>query len=273
MDKKQFQMLSTIIDGKFYRIEEFPHEDIRHKHYNKLQKGIAYHLYDSIMDYVLPYRTIIETYKELYEEERKPGIYLIGTRTKIRGYDIILPKTTNERADYSYGNRKNIAAAIVNGEYDKDQFAHYTNEMDLNGDAFIPPLLADDDPLNRIMKIAIARKNVSYEAYSPRLEALAANKGKGVEGANLKNNTKRALKVNRTMSITKALMLAQTYDLDIAIIIKDLPNRPNPILESDKALVIYPLNEFDINPDDLVNVDELTTNDLKIDNISYRDEE
>ena len=130
-----------------------------------------------------------------------------------------------------------------------------------NGESFLPPIYPDDDPLNTIMKIAIRKKDAPFEPYGKRLEALAVDRTKGVEGINIRNNLRRALKTNHTMSPSKALQISDTWQFQIAIIVADAPGAMHPMFSDGKsALIIYPDGiPFDLKEMELINVDDLVT--------------
>lgn len=111
----------------------------------------------------------------------------------------------------------------------------------------MPPVRADDDALNALIKTAMRKKAAPFSPYGKMLETYSTSTNPA-EGANRKNNSKRSLYKNDTMSMNKAIMYANIWGLDLAIVIKDAPDTAYPMFEDGTQLVYYPTgHEFDLN--------------------------
>lgn len=242
----------ALIDGKFYRVMDYPEELVEAEGPRVLRKGIAYRIITDMTKGLFPYRGEVKTFDQRI---CKVGIYMLKTKD---GYvrRLARPKTKQEKEQYSLSNAKNIAAAFVNHEYTPDQFMEIDMNISSGGKTFKPPIRDSDDMLNTAVKTAIRLKGAPFEPYGKRLEALAVDRS-NIEGVNIRNNAKRALFNNNTMSPTKALTYGDTWQFEIAIVIRDAPGAIHPMFKDGTIMVMYPSGpEFELTPDKLVNMDE-----------------
>ena len=251
----------ALIEGKYYRVQDFPYEEVDKKGPRVLRKGVAYRIDTDMTKGLFPYRGTIGKKEGFNQYDRPVGIYMKELKSGGYSMRIARPHTRKEAEEYSLDKARDIVAATIDHEYLPDQFMDVKVRLGANGESFLPPIYPDDDPLNTIMKIAIRKKDAPFEPYGKRLEALAVDKTKGVEGINIRNNLRRALKTNRTMSPSKASQIADTWQLQMAYVVMDAPGSMHPMFEDGQnALVIYPDGiPFDLKSINLINVDDLVT--------------
>lgn len=263
---KSLKTTMARLEGSPFRVEDCSWETIMSNDPHALKKGVAYRVTrevgfgDSGLRYgwLLPYRGTI--LGEFSYNTAKVGIW----HKKI-GHDryktiIIRPRTPKEAAEYKIGNEKDLVAATLNNEYMPDQFADNSlNLADIGTDIYRPPMHTDDDPLNMLMKIGIRLKAAPFDPYGKRLEALAVDKTKGVEGANIRNNTRRAIRLNKAMSPAKFMQYADVWQFEPAFILRDRPGSMHPMgIPDGKMLIIYPSGiPFDIDPDNLIDISDI----------------
>lgn len=242
----------ALIDGKFYRVIDYPEDLVESEGPRVLRKGIAYRIDTDITHGLFPYRGEVKVFNQ---HQLKVGLYMLKTAN---GYvrRIVRPRTKQEKAMYGVDNAKNIAVAFVNHEYTPDQFMDIDMNSSAGGKTFKPPIHASDDMLNTAVKVAIRLKDAPFEPYGKRLEALAVDRS-SIEGVNIKNNTKRAMINNRTMSPSKALTYGDTWQLEYAIVVRDAPGAIHPMFTDGTILVMYPSGPaFELNPDKIVNMED-----------------
>lgn len=263
MSSANFNVRAAIIDGKYYRVEDFPVDEIKAGNTSVLKKAVAYYVKTDITNQIYPFRGDINSTDDWEESKLSAGIYRVRLKRDKYVVRIVRPKTKAELELYSPNNIKDIASAVVGGDYTPDQFADIKFNISAAGKSFLPPLYADDDPMNRIIKTGIRLKDAPFELYGKRMEATAVNKKKGVEGINIRNNTKRAILSNRSMSASKAVTNCDTWQMRMAIILTDAPDSVNPMFEDEESgIIIYANSEpFPIIPEKLTNVADVIAAD------------
>jgi len=250
--------LGVLIDGKYYRVMPFPYSEVEKEGPDILRKGIAYQIQTDLTHGLFPYRGTLGPKEHLDYRTAQVGIYMKQLKGGEYVMRIVRPRTKKEREEYALGREMDIMAATVSGKIPKDQL------IDLKmvptggtGDAFMPPIRAADDPLNRLMKLAIRLKEMPFGPYGKRLEALAVDRS-GIEGVNTKNNARRALYENTAMSPSKFIVYADTWEYEAAIILRDSPESTHPMFEDGKMLILYPSGPaFTIDPDKLVDARDM----------------
>lgn len=251
----------ALIEGKYYRVQDFPYDEVSQKGPRVLRKGVAYRIETDMTRGLFPYRGTLGKKEGFDPYQRQVGIYMRDLGNNRYVMKLVRPHNYREAEEYSLDKARDIVAATIDHEYLPDQFMDVKVRLGANGESFLPPIYPDDDPLNTIMKIAIRKKDAPFEPYGKRLEALAVDRTKGVEGINIRNNLRRALKTNHTMSPSKALQISDTWQFQIAIIVADAPGAMHPMFSDGKsALIIYPDGiPFDLKEMELINVDDLVT--------------
>ena len=251
----------ALIEGKYYRVQDFPYDEVNQKGPRVLRKGVAYRIETDMTRGLFPYRGTLGKKEGFDPYQRQVGIYMRDLGNNRYVMKLARPHNYREAEEYSLDKARDIVAATIDHEYLPDQFMDVKVRLGANGESFLPPIYPDDDPLNTIMKVAIRKKDAPFEPYGKRLEALAVDRTKGVEGINIRNNLRRALKTNRTMSPSKALQISDTWQFQIAIIVADAPGAMHPMFSDGKsALIIYPDGiPFDLKEMELINVDDLVT--------------
>lgn len=251
--------MRIIIDGHMYRVMDLPRSDVEEFGPNILQKGVAYRIKTDMTNGLFPYRGIIKKSDHWNPYAAKPGIYLKERSDHRYLIKIAYPRDKKTRTEYDESNIKDILAAVMDNEYAPDQFINLkVNET--KGDAFMPPVRVDDDYLNKLVKVGIRLKEAPFDYYGKRLEASAADKSKKIEGVNVRNNTKRMLKNNSTLSPNKSKMVTDNWQMELAVILRDSPGAIDPMFPEDdsKMLIVYPSGiPFDINKDKLINATDL----------------
>lgn len=218
-------------------------------------KGNAYREESDLSDWILPFIRSVKSFDEIDRTIDPPGIYTLE-KNKDR-YIVIYP--TGEQAGKYKPNRivnlmEAVRESIITG---KDQFIDMDDVITTGGDWFQPPIRDGDDALNVIIKAGIGLKQVPFAAYGPRMEREAIGSTGGMDGTNVRNNNKKALQTNGRMSATKACYFAKCFDLQMAIIIRDVPGAENPMFDDGSAVVIYPEGEFPIDPEKLIPISEI----------------
>lgn len=254
---------SAMLERSFYRVEDLPPiEEIRNRGDMILRRGIAYRYVTDMTKLLLPFRGIIGTVK--WNQYDSPvGIYLRKYYVhdeegdKITQYKMVItfPHDKKTREEYSINKETDLPSALLTGQYLPEQFKDIrVNEQ--NGDAFMPPVRANDDFMNKTIKIGVRMKGAPFDMYGKRLETAAIDRSKGIEGINNRNNTKRQFYNNRALSATKAVMCANIWDIDMAIVIKDRDGALNPMSDEGKMFVCYPNCEpFSIDMRNVINID------------------
>ena len=252
-EKKSFDYTGVIIESRHYQVYDFDHDRAEREGPKYLLKGRAYRVVTDMTNALLPYQGEIRK-GESWSAYDTPGIYIRWSKNEEKWkIHVAYPRGKKQRDEYAIGRERNVVAAILNNEYKPDQFRDIKVDQ-TRGDAFMPPLRPEDDPLNKIMKSAIRKKQAPFEYYGKRLESLAVGT-KSIEGINIRNNAKRGILKNTAMSASKFVLYSNTWELQAAIVVRDDPNSKHPMFENGEMLVIYPNSEpFEINDENLIDI-------------------
>lgn len=236
-------------------------EVIRTRGPKAFKKGVMYRFNTQLSKFMLPYQGIIDDIDEFKSWFRDPGIYFIRKPKGKYAMRVIPPNGVVEKEKYRLGQERNTIIGVLDHIIRPEDIMEVRiTSADAGGDTFSPPLYQEDDALNLLIKTGIRLKAAPYEPYGKRMAALAVDKFKGVEGSNIKNNMRRALRMNHSMSATKALQCADTWQMEIAYVLRDQPGAMHPMFpdDPDAALIVYPNGiSFKIDPAKLVDATEL----------------
>lgn len=250
---------AVMIEGSYFRVEDFPWEDVEKNGPFALKKGVAYRYEtDFSKGRLFPYRGIADG--DFNTKTAKVGIWFKKISHSEYKKIIVYPKTAKQSAEYKTDQEKDIIAAVLQNEFLPDQFADSDYAAaDSGATVYMPPIHTDDDSLNMLMKVAIRSKGAPFEPYGRRLQAMAVDKRPGTERSNAKNNAKRGILKNKTMSMGKFAQYSDAWQLQSAIILRDLPHAMHPMhIPKGKALVIYPGGlPFEIKQEDLIDVSDM----------------
>lgn len=249
---------AAMIEGSYFRVEDYPWEDVEKNGPFALKKGVAYRYETDFSKGLFPYRGI--TGDNFNFKTAKVGIWFKRLSHSEYKKIIVYPRTQKQAAEYRLGQEKDIIAAVLQNEFLPDQFADSDYAAaDSGASVYMPPIHTDDDSLNMLMKIAIRQKAAPFEPYGRRLQAMAVDKRPGTERSNAKNNAKRGILKNKAMSMGKFAQYSDAWQLESAIVIRDLPHAMHPMhIPKGKALVIYPGGlPFQINQEDLIDVTDM----------------
>ena len=234
------------IGTTWYRVLPFPFEKFQKKGPDALDKVVAYTFDGLSKGYVFPYRGIWDNNEEWNSNNTKVGVYVIKKKGQYK-YRLRRPNNKDEANTYAEARAKNAAAAVLNREYPTEKFTNIIQSVGMDGKAFMPPVRQDDDALNSLIKTAMRLKAAPFSPYGKMLETYATSTNPA-EGANRKNNSKRSLYKNDTMSMNKAVMYANIWGLDVALIIKDAPDTLYPMFEDGTQLIYFPTgHEFKLD--------------------------
>ncbi len=246
IEMKPLEQTMITLDGKSYRVEDFPEDDI-----SSLRKGIAYRIKRFLGNGIFPYKGKVT--RDEINADLDVGIYTYESKSGDTKLYIKYPKNKKENSEYRHTKERNVLAGIVDGEYKPDDFVNIGLTLE-SGNAYKPPLHRDDCPMNTLVKVALRLKEAPWELYSRRLKSLAVN-ARSTDGANIANNTRRALSMNRAMSSNQAVKITDISDLEMAFIIRDAPDASFPMFSDGEMLLIFPNGkEFKIDPDKLINI-------------------
>lgn len=248
----------VIIEGQYYSVQDFPREDINEFGPTMVRKGVAYRYITDMITCLLPYRGMLDKHEKWNPYDSKVGFYL-KKKKLTDGYLIkcTFPRTKEEKEEYAISREKNYVQAVLEHDYAPDQFLDL-KMVATNGDAFMPGIRTEDDFLNKIMKLCIRMKEAPYDLYGKRIEAMCPPGSKPIEGTNMRNNNKRGLINNTTMSPTKYSLNSDVYQIETAIIVRDAPGAIDPILPNGEMLIMYPNGaNFKIDPEKLVDATPL----------------
>lgn len=220
---------------------------------------MAYRIKTDLTKLLLPYQGLIDMIEDFHSDQLEPGIYFVRRHHKYF-MRMVLPRG-KDREQYKLGKERDVIAAVLDQTFIPDQFADVRiTSADAGGDTFLPPLYQEDDALNLLVKTGIRLKDAPFEPYGKRMSAMAADKFKGIEGSNMRNNLRRSFRVNHTMSATKALQISDIWETQLAYLITDAPGAMHPMFpdEPGTILVVYPSGTpFEIDTDKLVDATEL----------------
>ena len=253
--KKTFDIKCAFIKGQFYNVDVFDRQRAIEDGPEYLSKAHAYIIETDMFKGILPYKGVIRR-GELWTPYAEPGIYVKQTKNeeswKIK---IAYPRNKKNREDYMLSNIRDCFAALIGGQYNANQFVDINVVEQAKSEAFMPPIRIGDDPLNTIVKTAIRTKEAPFEYHGKRLEGLAVDHSKSIEGINIRNNAKRGILQNSAMSAGKAILYADTWELEMAIIVRDSPNSKYPMFVDGEMLIIYPNSEpFEIKQEKLIDI-------------------
>lgn len=256
--KPKLSAPGLMIDGKYYRVMDFPREKVEKEGPSCLMKAVAYRIKTQLTDGLFPYRGIVENDHPITPQNSEVGIYF---RKKKNGksYTMIIrrPMTKKEKDAYSVQNEMDVAVAFMDRTMSVNQLTNISASVGMDGKAFRPPIRAEDDMLNKVMKMCIRLKNAPFEPYGKVLEG-SIGKTKSAEGTNIRNNTRRMLYVNSALSGSKYALCSDVWQLDTAIIVKDAPNAIYPMFENGEMLILYPNGyKFKIDPSKLVDAEDM----------------
>ncbi|MCM1295185.1 MAG: hypothetical protein NC311_06560 [Muribaculaceae bacterium] len=249
---------AVMLEGSYFRVEDYPWEAVEKHGPFALKKGIAYRYQTDFSKGLFPYRGL--TGDDFNFKKAKIGIWFKQLSHSEYKKIIVYPRTPKQAAEYKLGTEKDIIAAVLQNEFLPDQFADSDYAAaDSGASVYMPPIHTDDDSLNMLMKLAIREKGAPFEPYGRRLQAMAVDKRPGTERSNAKNNAKRGIMQNRAMSMGKFAQYSDAWQLESAIIVKDLPHAMHPMhIPKGKMLVIYPGGlPFTINQENLIDVSDM----------------
>lgn len=256
-DKNSLSIVIAIIEGKCYNVEDFDRERAIVEGPKYLYRGRAYRIDTDMTKGLFPYRGEIRK-GDKWSPHSTPGIYVKRSKRDPDKWliKIAYPRGEKQREEYALGKDQDAVAAIVGHEWRPNSFydlnVHLSNTT---SDVFKPPIRMGDDVLNTLMKMGIRIKEAPFEPYGKRLESLAVDRSKGIEGINMRNNSRRGLLNNTAMSANKFVLYSDVWELEAAIILKDVEDSSNPMFEDGKMLVIYPNGApFEIETDKLVDI-------------------
>lgn len=256
---QSLKVTSAILGDRMYRIMDFPREAALEFGPNALSKGVAYRIVTEMTSGLFPYRGLINKGTKWSPYTAPVGVYLKPRPTGGYWIRISYPHNKKERAMYALDQAKDWKVAALDREHPTEQFIdlHVT---ETTGDAFMPPIRYGDDYLNKAIKLAFRLKGAPFEAYGQRLEAMTVDRSRRTGGVNNKNNSKRGLLNNETMSPTKSVTYSDAGELELCLIVKDAPGSAYPMFpgEPDKALMVFPMGmPFKIVPEQLVEATDL----------------
>lgn len=264
----------AFLEGKPYRVADFPYEEVEEKGPHILRKGMAYRINTDMTKGLFPYRGIIDLDEHWSSYQAPVGIYFKETKSGKYKMRIAYPHSKKERQEYSLDQEQSIMAGVINQSFALDQFTNISNNIGVDGEAFMPPMHVGDDFLNTILKTAIRLKEAPFEPYGKRLEALAVDRSKGVEGQNIRNNSKRAIINNEACSASKFRVYTDVWGLETAIIVRDAPDAMHRMFPDNSALILYPNGvPFAIVPDILVSVSDYVSDGIANSNNNDSEEE
>lgn len=258
--KDSLKIIVALIDGKCYYVEDFDRQRAVEEGPEYLCRGRGYKINTELTHGIFPYRGEIHK-GDKWSPFMEPGIYI--KRSKLHPGEwtikIAYPRNKKQRDEYALDKEQDALAAIVGHEWGPGQFIDLNvNVSKGNGNAFRPPIRVGDDPFNTIMKMAIRAKNAPFEPYGKRLESLAIDRSKGIEGINMRNNARRGLMTNSAMSGNKFVLNADVWELEAAIILKDVEGSSNPMFDEGEMMVIFPNGApFEIPQDKLIDISDM----------------
>lgn len=254
------------LGGDYYgSIQDYPFEKVRQKGPDALQKAVAYIYHKEmkvlgqtmVADYLMPYRGILDKHQPI--TGLKPGFYFTKIKRDKYQETIIRPRTPKEKEMYHPSQIKDMLYAMVSGEITPDEFADpQLNLADIGTDTYQPPIHVDDDPANMLLKMGIRLKAASFAPYGKRLEAQVSDKNSSA-GANKRNNVRRAMWLNTSLSPSKLCEYGDAWEFDIAIVLRDRPGAMHPMrIPKDKMLVVYPISPpFEIETPNLLDIRDM----------------
>ena len=233
--KPKLSAPGLMINGKYYRVMDFPRERVEQEGPSCLMKAVAYRIKTQLTDGLFPYRGIVEKGQSLTPRNTEVGIYF---KKKSNGsYAMIIrrPMNKKEKEAYSENSEMDVAVAFMNRTMSVDQLTNISASVGM----------------------CIRLKNAPFEPYGKVLENTVSN-SKTSEGTNIRNNTRRMLYVNNALSGAKYSLCADVWQLDTAIIVKDSPDAIYPMFENGEMLILYPNGyKFKIDPDKLVDAEDM----------------
>ena len=249
---------AVFIDNAMFTVLDLPDTvSIEEEGPDVFRLNNAYRINTDMTKGIFPYRGVIKKGTKWGHRSGKPGIYLKKDEYERWHIKLIYPENKQEAEQYKLSKEKDMVAAIIGNDIDPNEFKELSVDAS-KGDSFIPPIKTNDDFLNKIIKMGIRLKDAPFAPYGKRLKALAINKSNGIEGTNMMNNIKRGILINHAMSPSRAIICADTWELDIAVIVRDRPGAANPMFEDGSMMVIYPNSEpFEIAQDLLINTDDM----------------
>ena len=253
----KFSQHTFMLDGRYYRVEDMPsHEKEEQFGPDAFKRANAYRYHTDMCNLLLPYRGVLHDPDEFCYDQLEVGIWHVEIRPDHYVRKIVFPRNKSELKKYHRSNETELATAVLGNEFTLDQFIDPVLESPDSGTSlFRPPIHADDDSLNMLIKVGIRNKNSNFAPYAKRLAAFATEKFHGIEGANARNNARRALNDNRAMSPTKAQQYAEVFQMDLAYIIKDSDDAMHHMLPPGKMFVVYPSGKaFPIKTSDLIDI-------------------
>lgn len=264
----------AFLEGKPYRVMDFPYDEVEKKGPHILRKGMAYRINTDMTKGLFPYRGIIDLDEHWSSYQAPVGIYFKETKSGKYKMRIAYPHSKKEKQEYSLDREQSIMAGVINQSFALDQFTNISSSIGVDGEAFMPPIHVDDDFLNTILKTAIRLKEAPFEPYGKRLEALAVDRSKGVEGQNIRNNSKRAVVNNKACSASKFRVYTDVWGLEAVIIVRDAPDAEYRMFPDDSALVLFTNGiPFEIKPEKLIDVSEYVSSGIANSNRTDESEE
>ena len=223
-----------MVDGSPYRVLTFE-EGLE----EGFKTGCAYHRKTFLDDRVYPYRGKLKSLKKL-KSDMPAGIYVSEStgdwviqyprKAQWDAYDPAAVRQFNEDAIHS-------DVSFINTDID----------LQADGDIFYPPIRPEDDMMSKVVKYAIRLKGIVFDAYKTRFDTMGSAGKTGKSSTNNKNNAKRALIENHSLSANKAKEYGDVLEYQIAIVIADKPGAANKMNTDGRPIVIFSDDPFDIS--------------------------
>lgn len=189
------------IDNDIFKVKKFNPD-------KKCRKGYAY----MKGDFVYPYKG------SLKESSNKVGIYKREDGT----YKFIKPMGKNKVRKYHKDNLYDVDLNSIDTILNEEGI----NDLDMDvilgetNDVFAPRISDEDNSLQRLIKLALQKKQIDIKNYLSRFR----------DAGDLSNH-KRALLHHGKMSLEKFIKWCNVLDLDYEVILRDIENAPNPMGE------------------------------------------
>lgn len=244
----------AIVDGKTYTVDDLPSDErVRTMGPDAFKRGVVYRL-PVCLGGLYPYRGITDD--GFSRNTSDVGIWLRRIGHGIYEMVYVNPRSKKEQALYSAKNEQRLLAGLLEGDYNDSLLEIGPGTPLYNGgDAYMPPIHADDNSLHKLMKIAIRKVNMPLSAYRKRIVALS-NPGNKSGGTSIIGNLTRRHKNDRAMSADKFQHDATAWGMRWAVVLQSEPDCEAPMnIPDNSALVVYPNGTpFDINSLNLIDI-------------------
>jgi len=231
-----------MLSDKIIKIGEFIYRVYSYNDDVNLEMGNAYIFGGKYKNCTIRYKYVLPFRGKLQRDSEEPGIYI----NKKNKHHVIYPSTERDTKMYNITRVFEITPETINTKLDR-----YLSEIDITdlkytGNLFQPKIKETDDTGIKAVRLAIILKQIDFNSYAGKFD-------KAWDRANLR----KALEKDSTLTFSKLKQYADLFDFEFGVILFDKKNSKNPISKDGKAIVLFNDEEFPIEDESIIVIDNI----------------